>query len=59
MTYTPPPKPTTTTRDWRELVENADNEQRHNDNLYPVVYTFRNGRQFRDSGPTKGVYEGS
>ncbi len=42
--------------EWREVVEKADDDDRHVNNLYPVVYIF-NGRKFRDSGPESGVYE--
>ena len=59
MAQGPPPKTSSSTRNWREIVEKADDKQRHKDNLYPVVYIMQNGRKFRDSGPTKGVYEGS
>lgn len=49
---------TTTTRDWREIVEKVDGPDRHRDSLYPIVYTFGGGlRRFRDSGPQSGVYE--
>ena len=49
---------TMTSRSWREIVEKFDDENRHRDSLYPVVYTFGSGRQFRDSGPTSGIYAG-
>lgn len=51
----------TTTRDfsWREIVERNDDEDRHKDSLYPVVYKFSSGRKMRDSGPSSGVYEGT
>ncbi len=42
---------------WREVVEKADDADRHKDSLFPVVYIF-NGRKFRDSGPNGGVYAG-
>ncbi len=41
---------------WREMVERADNDDRHRDSLYPVVYVMSNGKVFRDSGPNSGVY---
>lgn len=47
---------TTTTREWREIVEKADGEDRHRDSLYPPVYFFSNGRVMRDSGPNSGIY---
>lgn len=47
---------TTTTRSWREIVLKADGEF-HRESLYPIVYTFSNGAQRRDSGPQAGVYE--
>lgn len=50
--------PTTRTFSWREIVEKADGETRHIENLYPVVYEFGD-RRFRDSGPASGVYEGA
>ena len=42
---------------WREIVEKADDDNRHIDSLYPVVYIMLSGRKFRDSGPESGVYE--
>lgn len=48
---------TTSTRSFREVVEKADDKTRHYDSLYPVAYTFGDGRVFRDSGPEAGVYE--
>jgi hypothetical protein len=43
---------------WREVVEQADDKDRHRDSLYPEVYYFGNGAVIRrDSGPTKGIYE--
>jgi len=48
---------TSSTKSWKELVEEADDENRHIDSLYPVVYKFSNGKVRRDSGPTKGVYD--
>lgn len=48
----------TTTRQWRDIVAKADDDNRHRDSLYPIAYKFTN-RTFRDSGPTKGVYETS
>ena len=50
---------TETTINWRELVERVDDDNRHRDNLYPVVYIFSNGRMRRDSGPESGIYEKS
>ena len=38
-----------TQRSWREIVEKADDKNRHYESLYPVVYVFSNGRTFRDS----------
>ena len=50
-----------TSRDfsWREVVEKADGPERHKESLYPNVYEFTGGRTRRDSGPTKGIYEGT
>lgn len=45
-----------TSRSWRELVEKYDDEDRHKDSLYPVVYHMSGGRDFRDSGPSGGFY---
>ena len=45
------------TQSWRELVEQVDDDKRHVDSLYPVVYNFSSGKTKRDSGPTKGVYD--
>lgn len=45
-----------TDRSWREFVEKVDGEDRHKDSLYPVVYKVTGGREFRDSGPLKGIY---
>jgi len=42
---------------WREIVEAADDKDRHYESLHPVVYTFGGTVQKRDSGPTSGVYE--
>ena len=52
---------TVTTRsiDWRELVEDADDENRHRDSLYPIAYRFSQGVIKRDSGPKSGIYENS
>ena len=47
---------TSSQMDWREMVERADNDDRHRDSLYPVVYIFSNGKVMRDSGPNSGVY---
>jgi hypothetical protein len=44
-------------RSWREIVEKADGPGRHEESLYPKVYTFSNGRTFKDSGPNSGVYD--
>lgn len=43
---------------WREIVEKADDADRHKDSLFPVVYIVSGGRKFRDSGPNGGVYAG-
>jgi hypothetical protein len=43
---------------WRDIVEKFDDENRHQNNLYPVVYVFSNEATRRDSGPRSGVYEG-
>ncbi len=43
---------------WRDVVESFDNEDRHRDSLYPVVYIFSNGKVRRDSGPSAGIYTG-
>ncbi len=43
---------------WREIVEKADDDNRHQDSLFPVVYITSGGRKFRDSGPNGGVYAG-
>jgi hypothetical protein len=48
---------TSRTFSWREVVEKIDDEDRHKNNLYPVVWKFSNGQVKRDSGPTKGIYE--
>lgn len=45
-----------TDRSWREIVEKADDEDRHKDSLYPVVYKVSGSREFRDSGPLRGIY---
>ena len=44
----------TTTRefDWREVVEKLDDDNRHQESLYPVVYVFSNSVKRRDSGPS-------
>ena len=42
---------------WREIVEKADDDNRHIESLFPVVYLVSGGRKFRDSGPESGVYE--
>ena len=48
---------TTTTRQWRELVEKHDDKNRQRDSLYPIAYEFNGGEiTFRDPGPTKGIY---
>lgn len=47
---------TTTTKSWREMVEKADDEDRHRESLYPVVYEFGGRVRKRDSGPNAGVY---
>lgn len=41
---------------WRDIVEKFDDENRHVDSLYPVVYFFSNDAKRRDSGPNSGVY---
>ena len=51
MVATPP-----TSFSWREIVTEADDDNRDLDNLYPQVYFFTNGTVKRDSGPRKGVY---
>ena len=48
---------TSSTINWKQLVERVDNDDRHRDSLYPVVYVFSNNRVRRDSGPESGVYE--
>ena len=48
---------TSSTRSWREIVEEADTKDRHFESLYPVVYTFGGYLQKRDSGPNGGVYQ--
>jgi len=45
------------TQSWREMVEKADDKDRHFESLYPVTYFFSNGRTRRDSGPESGVYD--
>lgn len=45
------------TFNWRDIVEKADDQNRHRDSLYPVVYIFSSGAVRRDSGPDSGVYE--
>lgn len=47
---------TSSQMDWRELVEKADDDNRHRDSLYPIVYRFSSGKVMRDSGPNSGVY---
>lgn len=47
---------TSSQKDWREVVEEADNDDRHRDSLYPIVYRFSSGKVMRDSGPKSGVY---
>ncbi len=49
---------TSSTKSWRELVEEVDDENRHRDSLYPIVYIFSNSRVRRDSGPSGGIYAG-
>lgn len=51
----------TTSRDFsfREIVEKIDGPERHKESLYPIVYEFTGNRPRRDSGPTKGIYEGT
>ena len=44
------------TKSWREIVEKADDKDRHQDSLYPIVYEFSDGITKRDSGPKKGIY---
>lgn len=50
---------TSRTVSWREFVEGIDDENRHRDSLYPVVYKFSGGVEKRDSGPKSGVYAGT
>lgn len=47
---------TMTTKQWRDIVEKHDDENRHRDSLYPIAYEFGDERTFRDSGPLKGIY---
>lgn len=48
--------PSFTTKTLREIVEEIDGPERHDQSLYPVVYTFSGNRRFKDSGPNSGVY---
>ena len=36
------------TRSWREMVEKADDKNRHYESTYPVAYVFSSNRVFRD-----------
>lgn len=44
---------------WREIVEKVDGPERHRESLYPYVYEFSGNNRRRDSGPAKGIYEGT
>lgn len=48
---------TSTSRSWRELVEEIDDKDRNEKTLHPVVYFFSNGVLKKDSGPQSGIYD--
>lgn len=56
MAGAPGYKVTVTEKSWREIVEQADDKNRHEDSLYPVSYEFSSGVKKKDSGPRKGIY---
>ena len=47
---------TSSTVQWREIVEEADDDERHKDSLSPEVYFPTDAKPRRDSGPASGIY---